>query len=104
MYTACYFRLSKEEQETDFETQAKLVLKEADEANRVKTIIYFNDGTSRELSDYEIQMIFAAVANGAKYVVIEKSRKTYDYTDYLIRRRLNDLQHNTIRSCGGQKI
>lgn len=96
MYIGCYFRVSREELPLDFRSQQKLVQKEIDEAGRVRTIMYFADGTSRELSDAEIKMIFNMASKGEKYIIIEKPRRTCDYKGYLVRRRISELQHKRI--------
>ena len=72
MYIGYYYRASREEQQHDFKTQQKLVQREIDETGRIRTIIYFADGTSQDLSDQETKMIFDTALKGK---IISKSKK-----------------------------
>ncbi len=103
-YTAFYCRVAAKEQAKTFEEQQKLLSDRLNEGKRIKTVICFNGGTSRELSDKAIRMIFNSFLRGNKYVMIEKPPKGHDFEGEFVRRVSNGAERNCRSLFDNDKI
>ena len=87
----CYLRVATEKQLNEPKRKT-----EKDNANSVKTIVFFNDGTSRELMPSEIRSIFEGFLNGQRGFSIAKPKKQFDYLGKLKYMEVNDGESNHI--------
>lgn len=72
MERVIYCRVVREEQTNTFEEQQKILQDTLNETKRIKTVIWFYNGQSRELSDDEIRMIYEAYLRGERYVTLSR--------------------------------
>lgn len=92
MKTVIYCRVPRHEKADSFETQRKMVREQANRVEHIKTVMWFKDGASRELTDAEIGSIFKAALRGEKSVTLERPLVKHEFEGPLGRRTVYGLR------------
>lgn len=103
MERVIYCRVANKEQTDSFKAQQKAVQEQIDKTQRIKTVIWFAGGESRELTDAEIRMIFEAALRGEKYVTLDRPLIKHEFEGPFGRRTFYGLRRYNHPLLGTEK-